>query len=146
MFGMIMKKINIHKKSTVAEKGNWFDLGEEKWKEFEGEGGQLSVDIYETPTKLIVKSTIAGTKPEDIKISLQNDMLIIKGSRHLEEKIKDEDYLFRECYWGAFSRSVILPVEVEKHKINATMENGVLTIELPKAKKVKDIRVKHIKK
>jgi len=60
----------------------------------------------------------------------------------LKEKIKEDDYLYRECYWGAFSRSIILPVEVRAEKINAFLENGVLTIILPKSKTSKQISIK----
>jgi len=80
------------------------------------------------------KSTIAGVKPENIDISINNDMLTIRGKRHVEENILNEDYLFQECYWGAFSRSVILPVEIIPEKIDAFLEDGVLTVNLPKAK------------
>jgi HSP20 family protein len=115
---------------------------EEKWLDGEYDEGQLSVDVYQTSTQLIVKSTIAGVKPEDIDISINNDMLTIRGKREMKEKIKEEDYLYRECYWGGFSRSIILPVEVEVDKIDASLENGVLVIVLPKAKVAKQISIK----
>jgi len=121
----------------------WFNKEETNWPSNEFEEGQLSVDIYQTPTKLIIKSTIAGVKPEDIKISLHNDLLTIKGKRIMENEVKEEDYFFRECYWGSFSRSVILPVEVNAYKIEADLEDGILTIILPKAKKVHEIMVKN---
>ena len=104
--------------------------------------GQLSIDVYQTPKALIVKSTIAGVKPDDIDIAINNDMLTIRGKREMMEEIREDDYLFRECYWGSFSRSVILPVEVEADKIEAELENGVLTITLPKAKSAKEISIK----
>ena len=104
--------------------------------------GQLSIDIYQTPDNLIVKSTIAGVKPEDIDISLHNDMLTVRGRREEIEKIGENDYLYKECFWGAFSRSVILPMEVNPKKIKAALENGILTIILPKIKTVKNIFIK----
>ena len=104
--------------------------------------GQLSIDVYQTPKAIIVKSTIAGVKPDDIDISINNDMLTIRGKRQMLEEIREDDYLFRECYWGSFSRSVILPVEIEADKIEAELENGVLTITLPKAKSAKEISIK----
>jgi HSP20 family protein len=110
--------------------------------EDEYEEGQLSIDVYQTPEAIIVKSTIAGVKPEDIDISINNDMLTIRGHRHMIEKIKDDQYLYRECYWGSFSRSIILPVEIESEKIDAILENGVLTVTLPKAKSAKQISIK----
>ena len=115
---------------------------DDKWVGQDYEEGQLSIDVYQTPKKLIVKSTIAGVKPDDIDISISNDMLTIRGKREHAEEILDEDYLYQECYWGSFSRSVILPVEVKPDKIDAVLENGVLTITLPKAKPKKQVSVK----
>lgn len=104
--------------------------------------GQLSIDVYQTPDRLVVKSTIAGVKPENIDISINNDMLTIRGKRLDREEIAEENYLIKECYWGGFSRSVILPVEVNAEKVEATLDNGVLTIILPKAKSAKQISIK----
>lgn len=115
---------------------------ENEWLEEEFEEGQLSIDVYQTPTAIIVKSTIAGVKPDDIDISINNDMLTIRGKREMNENVKTENYLYRECYWGPFSRSIILPVEIEANKIDATLENGVLTISLPKARVSKQISIK----
>ena len=113
-----------------------------EWNERDFEEGQLSIDVFQTPNALTVKSTIAGVKPEDIDISINNDMLTIRGKREMYEEIKDENYLFKECYWGSFSRSIILPVEIEADKIEALLENGVLTVILPKAKNAKQISIK----
>lgn len=96
--------------------------------------GQLAIDVYQTPNKIIIKSTIAGVKPEDLKISLHHDLLSIKGHRHFNEQVNDDDYLFKECYWGNFSRSIILPAEVDTKKIEAVLENGILTVALEKVK------------
>jgi HSP20 family protein len=115
---------------------------EDGWLAEEYEEGQLSIDVYQTPETIIVKSTIAGVKPEDIDISVTNDMLTIRGKRQMQEEVRDHEYLFRECYWGSFSRSIILPVEIQADKIEAFLENGVLTISLPKAKVSKQISIK----
>ena len=104
--------------------------------------GQLSIDVFQTPDSLIVKSTIAGVKPGDIDISINNDMLTIRGRREIQENISEENYLIKECYWGGFSRSVILPVEVEVEKVEAALDNGVLTVILPKAKSAKQFSIK----
>jgi len=116
--------------------------GEKGWLDEDYEEGQLSIDVYQNAGNIIVKSTIAGVKPEDIDISLDNDMLTIRGKRTMEIKVRDEDYLYRECYWGNFSRSIILPVDVIPEKIEATLENGVLTVVLPKAKQSKQVMIK----
>jgi HSP20 family protein len=134
-------------KSTEEEEG--FENGDGtaddengEWMDEDYEEGQLSIDVYQTPRSIVVKSTIAGVKPDDIGISLNNDMLTIRGKRQMKENIRDEDYLYRECYWGSFSRSIILPVEVAADKIEAELENGVLTVSLPKAKSAKQISIK----
>ena len=106
------------------------------------EEGQLAIDVYQSKDAIIVKSTIAGVKPDDIDISINNDLLTIRGTRKMDEQISTEDYFYQECYWGSFSRSIILPVEVKPDQIEATIENGVLTIFLPKAQTAKQIEVK----
>ena len=106
--------------------------------------GQLAIDVYQDDKKIVIKSTIAGVKPEDLKISLHNDLLTIRGIRDGGTEVADENYLYRECYWGSFSRSIILPAEVDPKKVKAEIENGVLTISLYKSQpgqieiKVKD--------
>jgi HSP20 family protein len=110
----------------------------------ENNEGQLAVDVCQTDKTIIIQSTIAGVKPENLNISLNHDLLTIKGKREANDKIKNSQYLYQECYWGSFSRSIILPSEVDNKKIDAELENGVLTIILKKAKpsqvsiKVKD--------
>lgn len=97
------------------------------------EEGQLAIDVFHDEEKIVIKSTIAGALPENIKVSLHNDMLTIKGKREPVENIPPENYLFRECYWGPFSRSIILPAEVDSKKVEAEIENGVLTVTLKKS-------------
>ncbi len=103
--------------------------------------GQLALDVYQTPNEIVIKSAIAGVRPEDIDISINNDLLTIRGKRHQDETVKDEDYFYRECYWGGFSRSIILPLEVNTDAIEASFKNGILTITLPKIKKGKSINI-----
>ena len=117
---------------TKDESSDWLEDSSE---------GQLSVDVFQTPEHVIIKSTIAGVKPEDIDVSINNDMITIRGERYQEEEINEDDYYYQECYWGAFSRSIILPVEVKSEEVDASLKNGVLTIKLPKAKKTKSVSV-----
>ncbi len=112
------------------KKEDWLDSQEET-------EGQLTLDVFQDPDNIVIKSTIAGVRPEDLDISINNDMLTIKGERKREETVKEDDYFYQECYWGAFSRSVILPMEVEADKIEALLKDGVLTIKLPKSRKAK---------
>ena len=103
--------------------------------------GQLSVDVYSTDKEIVIKSTIAGVQVEDIDISINNDMLTIRGERQQETEDKLQDYYYQECYWGPFSRSVILPVEVDADQAKASMKNGILTIRLPKVEKIKTRKI-----
>jgi HSP20 family protein len=103
--------------------------------------GQLTIDVYQTDNDIVIKSTIAGVKPEDLDVSINNDMVTIRGDRKNEEKVEGENYYYQECYWGTFSRSVILPVEVLADKAEAAMKNGILTIRLPKADTTKSKKI-----
>ncbi len=116
-----------------AKEKDWLDENYE---------GQLSVDVYGTEGEVVVVSTIAGVKPEDIDISISNDMLTIRGQRTEEKEEPVSDHYYQECYWGGFSRSIILPVEVEADKVEANLKNGVLTVRLPRARKQKSISVR----
>jgi HSP20 family protein len=109
---------------------------------FEEAEGELAIDVYQTPSAFIVESTIAGVKPEDIDISLTPESITVKGSRIKEEKIKTEDYIHQECFWGKFSRSVILPQEIDPDRTQASIKNGVLKITLPKVNKAKSKKIK----
>jgi HSP20 family protein len=104
--------------------------------------GQLAVDVIETSESIIIRAAIAGVQAEDIDITVNNDLLTIKGIRKVEDE-HDGAYLYQECYWGGFSRSIILPVEVRSDEVQATMRNGILRVILPKAeqKEVQPIRV-----
>lgn len=106
--------------------------------------GQLTIDVYQTEGEIVIKSTIAGVKPEDLDVSINNDMVTIKGERKNEESVNGENYYYQECYWGHFSRSVVLPVEIIADKAEASLKNGILTIRLPKADttRVKKIQVR----
>ncbi len=126
---MFFNKKN-HLKAEVAAKSDtpaeWLDYEEPETE------GQLALDVYQTDKKIIIKSTIAGVKPENLKIALHHDLLTIKGTRSAGAEINEKDYLYRECYWGSFSRSIILPTEVDSKRVEAELENGVLTISLYK--------------
>lgn len=110
----------------------------------EGAEGQLTIDVYQTENDIVIKSTIAGVKPEDLDVSINNDMVTIKGERKNEEIVENGNYYYQECYWGSFSRSVLLPVDVIPEKADASLKNGILTIRLPKADttKTKKIQVR----
>ncbi len=97
--------------------------------------GQLPLDVYQTETDIVIKSTVAGVRGGDIDVSVTNDILTIKGMRTKDEEVKEQDYYYQECYWGPFSRSVILPASVKIDQIKASLKNGVLIVRLPKLEK-----------
>ena len=115
------------------------EANEEWLTDFEG---QLNIDMYQTKDNVIIKSTIAGVRPEDIDITVANDMVTIKGSRRKEEAVSADDYFYQECYWGNFSRSVIIPVDIDSEEIEADLKDGILTVIIPKAAKAKTKKVK----
>ncbi|OGN09593.1 MAG: hypothetical protein A3J46_02435 [Candidatus Yanofskybacteria bacterium RIFCSPHIGHO2_02_FULL_41_11] len=104
--------------------------------------GQLTVDVYQTDDDIVIQSTIAGVDQNDIDIAVTNDMVTIKGRRTMPEKIKSSDYYYQELFWGPFSRSIILPEDVDADSARASMKNGLLTIRLPKLAKTKIKKVR----
>ncbi len=134
-------------KNQTPQEENFFpvqrEAGEESraWLSQDYEG-QLSVDVYHNDKEIVVRSTMAGVRPEDLNILVNNDLLTIRGKREAEANINSSDYLYRECYWGGFSRTIVLPEDVKADKIKATLKNGLLTIVLPKAISDAQIKVK----
>lgn len=104
-------------------------------------GGQLTLDIYETDEEFIIQSTVAGVRPEDLDISIEGDLVSIRGSRKRFSEEKQGKYIYQECYWGEFSREIILPEEVDETKTEATIKNGVFTLKIPKANKTKKKKI-----
>ncbi len=107
------------------------------------EDARLAVDIFETPTEIVAKAPIAGVRAEHLDISLSHDMLTIRGKR-ADEPESGRSYLNRECHWGAFSRTVILPVSVSFERSRATFEQGVLTIRMPKLSRDSSIPINDV--
>ena len=111
----------------------------------EEEEGRLTVDVYQTDEEIVIVAPVAGVSPDDIDISLNGDMITIKGRREMKPKENEVDYLYQECFWGSFSRTIILPSEIEPEKVRATLKEGILKIYLPKIKKEKVKKIKIIK-
>ncbi len=103
---------------------------------------ELTVDVYETPTDIVIRTMVAGVRPEDLDISITRDMVVIRGERQTERTVTDEDYFHRELFWGAFARSIVLPKEIEVEEAEATERHGLLTIRLPKIDKNKQTKLK----
>jgi len=130
----IKPKISVEKEIEVEDDDDVYD----------GPDGQLTVDVYQNAEEIIVESAVAGVDPEDLDINVTSDSISIKGIRHRDKEVKDHDYFYQECYWGRFSRSIILPQEIDPERAAVKFKNGILTIKLPKLnkKKVKKLKVK----
>jgi HSP20 family protein len=102
-----------------------------------------ALDVYEKDNKLIVKAELPGMKEDDISVSVEGNSLVIKGNKEFEKEVKDEDYYHCERSYGSFYRAVPLPAEVDKDKIEADYEDGVLEVTLSKLpeKKTKKVKV-----
>jgi HSP20 family protein len=140
----ILKHKNIN--STIAEEEKRAAIIREKMQTDRDEHaeGQLALDIYQTPTQIVIVAPIAGVKLDDIDVSVTEDVLTIKGKRYLEFDIAEEDYFTQECFWGDFSRSIVLPASVDTSKISASFKDAVLKISIPKVERVKTriVRIK----
>ena len=94
--------------------------------------GELVVDVFETENDFVVLTAIAGIQIKDIDISLEKDMMVIKGNRCDPHDHPNKKYFYQECYWGPFSRKIVLPENIDIDKADAQMDKGVLSIKIPK--------------
>jgi HSP20 family protein len=104
--------------------------------------GELAVDVYQTPDAIVIKAFIAGVQPNTVDISLTREMVTISGSRADEKEVDEEHFFQRELYWGAFSRTILLPEEVDVDLAEASERHGVLMIRLPKINKKREMKLK----
>ena len=120
--------------------------GSSSWLDENAGDGELSVDVYETSDEIIVRTMIPGVKKEDVDIAVTRDSITIRGQRKEDKTISEQNYHFRELYWGSFSRTIQLPHEVDVDKAEALENQGVLTIKLPRIDKGRQakLRVKSI--
>jgi len=116
--------------SVVKKTGGWLEPE-----------GQLTIDLYQTEKDIVIRSAIAGVRAQQLDISIENDVVTIKGFREEPPEQEKKDYFYQECYWGAFSRKIILPVEVDPSRIQAKIKNGILIIRIPKIEREKRRRV-----
>jgi HSP20 family protein len=112
------------------------------WIEEEAEEAELAVDVYQTPTEIVIQTMVAGVRPDDLEISITRDMATISGKREESRIIDENNYFAKELYWGKFSRTISLPQEVEPEEVDATERHGLLTIKLQKVDKEKKNTVK----
>lgn len=119
------------KKHSITKEEESFDFARPE--------GQLAVDVIETPDKVIIRSAIAGVFEDDLHITINEDMVTIRGERMIAALPMNATVHYEECFWGAFSRSIILPCRITPDDADASLLNGILTIILNKTRG--DIRV-----
>lgn len=106
------------------------------------EVGQLTVDVYQTPSEIVIKTMVAGVKPEDLDVAITRDSVTIKGKREEERTISTDDYYHQELYWGSFARTIVLPEEIDVDEAEAAEKYGLLILRLPKLDKNRQTRLK----
>jgi HSP20 family protein len=134
---MPKQSVQLKKPEAVKVEDHWMAMTEEP-------EGQLSVDVFQKGDNLVVRSTIAGALPQNLEIFLNRDMLTVKGKRMHAETVENRDFFIRECYWGKFSRTIILPSDVNVEETKATLKDGVLTIVMPKVSSSRTVPVRLI--
>ena len=119
--------------SKAADTSEWLNEEDE---------GQLAVDVFQTPDDIIIKAMVAGVKPEDLDVSITRDMVTIRGVREGATEVSEDNFFFKELYWGTFSRTILLPQEIEVEESIAEEKHGLLTIRMPKVDKGKQTKLK----
>jgi HSP20 family protein len=135
------QKIAIEEQPSSQEPIEEFKVDD--WFEPEGE---LAVDVYQTDKDIVIQSALAGMRPEEINIMVENDVVTIRGIRKNPNTSEEKQYFHQECFWGPFSRQVFLPEEIDTKNIEATMKDSVLTLRLPKLKRERTKQVKITRK
>lgn len=124
------------------ERDNLPESKNESWLNNTPEEGELAVDVFQNQSEIIIKTMVAGVKPEDLDVAISRDMVTIKGKRESERMVADDDYFHKELYWGSFSRTIVLPQEIDVDAAEAIEKHGLLIIKLPKLDKNRQTRLK----
>ncbi len=130
---------------TPAPKVPGRDLGANKvlsYGEEEPSEGQLPIDMYQTPDEIVIRTFTAGVRPDEMNVSISRDMVVLEGSREEREQVVDTNYFSRELFWGSFSRTILLPEEVDVDTCTATAKDGLLTLVLPKLDKARQTKLR----
>ena len=106
------------------------------------EVGELTIDMHDNDKEIVIKSIVAGVMPEDLDISITREMVTITGKREGDKTIRSDSYVHQELYWGSFSRTILLPAEIDTDNVVAVEKHGLLIIKLPKINKNKQTRVR----
>jgi len=126
------------RKPTISTTNSWLDG--------EMEEGELAVDVYQNQNEIVIKAMVSGVKPDNLTVSITREMVTIRGQREEMEIVEEGDYFQKELYWGAFSKTIMLPSEVEPDEAEATEKHGLLTLRLPKVdrEKVQKVKIKSL--
>ena len=106
------------------------------------EEAQLTVDVYQTPSEIIIKTMVAGVKPEDLDVTITRESVTINGKRSEDRTVSDDEYFHRELYWGSFARTITLPEEVDVDGAEAVEKHGMLILHLPKLDKNRQTKLR----
>ncbi len=109
----------------------------QSWRSGGSQGGQPAIDVHETADDVVVTAALPGVKPEDVEITMTGQNLVIRGEFKADEKVERDQYLYQERRYGSFSRQLQLPIRVQGEKAEASFENGVLTLRIPKSEETK---------
>jgi len=118
------------------------DEDEKELKVEEDLDAELTIDLYQTPSDIIVQTMVAGVVPDNLNIIITRDTITIKGKREENQSINSENYFVQELYWGSFSRTISLPEEIDPEEAEAIEKHGLLIIKLPKIDKNKTTKLK----
>jgi HSP20 family protein len=129
-----MDELEMEKPERALQKESIFEESEEE--------AQLTVDVFQTPSEIVVKTMVAGVKPEDLDVSITRDVITIHGERSEDRTLGGDDYIHRELYWGSFSRTINLPEEIDVDGAEAVEKHGMLILRLPKLDKNRQTKLK----
>lgn len=120
------------RKGEISSRSSALSETPDAWNDEAGEG-RLAIDIGHTEDEIVVVSTMAGAAPDNIEVYIHTDLLTIRGIRRTPfENTPDIECYYNECFWGKFSRTIVLPTEVKGELARAEYKNGILTISIPK--------------
>lgn len=129
--------------TTITKKNNSKNNNVDSWLDEETDkDAELTVDVYQDSDMIVVKTMIAGVRPEDLDVTIARDSVTIRGKREAERIENDDDYFVRELYWGSFSRTIQLPEEINVDEAEAVERHGLLILKLPKLDRKRQSKLK----
>jgi HSP20 family protein len=131
------KKTNVGKKVSLSDEQLVMpEIHHEEDMNFEE--GQLSVDVFDTEEEIVVVAPVAGVKKDDVQVNITDEVMTIRGRRTMKFDVAIDKYFTKECFWGSFARSIILPDSVDSSKVKASFKEGILTVRIPKVERVRN--------